>query len=143
LVLRDRAQIDPLRPEGAAEAIGQPLRVDPGGQLQEDLVARPRAEGQEPRLRDARGGDEDPRPEGRTHAHVPGDVQHRPPDHEPAFAEGEGVADRRIQRDQERRVDEGAARLGEAPPLAGGGGIDRPVERVAGLDGGHLHEAGP
>ena len=112
----------------------------PGRQAQVGLVAGPRAAGQEPGLLDARAGDEDARAEGAAHAHVARHVLDRGPQHEARLAEGDLVADLRAERDEERGVGDGAARLGEARPLAGGGGLDRAVERVAGVDGQHLGE---
>ena len=110
----------------------------PGRQAQVGLVAGARAAGQEPGLLDARAGDEEARAEGAAHAHVARHVLDRGPQHEARLAEGDLVADRRAEGDEQRGVGDRATRLGESGPLAGGRRLDRAVERVAGVDGQHL-----
>jgi hypothetical protein len=142
LVLGHGADADALGGEERPVAVGQRLRVRGAGQAHERLVARPRAEGDEPGLVQGGGGDEDPRPEGRAHADVARDVRDLAADLEAALAEGQGVAHVRVEGHEQRGVHEREAARVQPAPLIGRVGLDASVEGIAGLHRGHLHETG-
>ena len=140
LVVGHGADVEALGGEPRPEAVGDLLGVRPRWQAQVGLVAGPRAAGEELRLADPRAGHEDARAEGAPHAHVARHVLDGRPQDEPRLAEGDLVPDLRSEADEQRSVGDGTARLGEARPLAGRRRLDRPVERVAGVDGEDLDE---
>jgi len=100
LVLGDGAHVHPLGPQRGPVAIGHALGGALRGKLQEGLVAGPGPESEQAGIVEDRGGDEHPRSEGGTEAHVPRHVDHGPPDRKPRVAEGEGVSHLRPQHGQ-------------------------------------------
>ena len=120
LVVLHGAQVDALRAEARAEAIGQLLRVGPRGEHQVGLVASPGAKGQQPRVLHAIAGDEHPRAQGGADPHVPREVLHRGPQSEGGLAQGELVPDLDSQDDGQGGIGDGLAGFREAGPLAGG-----------------------
>ena len=128
---RGRLGVDPTA-EVARHRLCGGRRGQRRGELEHHVVLGPAAElqqggGVEPLIRHVHTG-----PDDRRDAGIAGHIAQRAGDQEQLLAEAERIADRGVEGDQERRIDEHDRLVVHARPGVRGNGFDFAVERIAG-----------